>query len=149
MKPPKNFKNNLWKSIDVGWGIVYCVVVVRGIKKVSRKVIVNGNEVKEIKMERSEVIEMVKGFVSEMTGEERKEFLKELSREVKVSFGDEGGRKKEVRELLEENRDGISIIEIGERLGMSNKNVSSILSYLRKDGLRLGTRSDGRKYIEE
>ena len=122
----------------------------------SKRVVINGNgngmnnnEIMEEKvMERSEVIEMVKGFVSEMNGEERKEFLKELSRELKISFGDDG-RKGEVRKLLEENRDGISIIEIGEKLGISNKNVSSILSYLRKDGLRLGTRSDGRKYIEE
>ena len=121
----------------------------------SKRVIVDGmgnevnNEVKEIKMEKMEVIEMVKGFVSEMNGEERKEFLKELCKEVKVSFGDEGGRKSEVRKLLEENKEGISIMEIGERLNISNKNVSSILSYLRKDGLKLGTRSDGRKYIEE
>lgn len=123
----------------------------------SKRVVINGNgmnnneinEVKENKMERSEVIEMVKGFMSEMNGEERKEFLKELSRELKISFGDEGGRKSEVRKLLEENKEGISIIEIGEKLGMSNKNVSSILSYLRKDGMKLGTRSDGRKYIEE
>lgn len=121
----------------------------------SKRVIVDGmgneinNEVKEIKMEKMEVIEMVKGFVSEMNGEERKEFLKELCKEVKVSFGDDGGRKSEVRKLLEESGDeGISIVEIGERLGMSNKNVSSILSYLRKDGMKLMTRSDGRKVIE-
>ena len=121
----------------------------------SKRVVINGNGMNnnneimgEKVMERSEVIEMVKGFVSEMNSEERKEFLKELSRELKISFGDDG-RKGEVRKLLEENRDGISIIEIGEKLGISNKNVSSILSYLRKDGLRLGTRSDGRKYIEE
>lgn len=123
----------------------------------SKRVVINGNGMNnnnneimgEKVMERSEVIEMVKGFMSEMNSEERKEFLKELSKEVKVSFGDEGGRKSEVRKLLEENKEGISIMEIGEKLGMSNKNVSSILSYLRKDGLRLGTRSDGRKYIEE
>ena len=100
-------------------------------------------------MERREVIEMVKGFMSEMNGEERREFLKELSRELKISFGDDGGRKSEVRKLLEENKEGISILEISERLNISSKNVSSILSYLRKDGMRLGTRSDGRKYIEE
>lgn len=122
----------------------------------SKRVVINGNGMNnnneimgEKVMERSEVIEMVKGFMSEMNSEERKEFLKELSRELKISFGDEGGRKSEVRKLLEENKEGISIIEIGEKLGISNKNVSSILSYLRKDGLKLGTRSDGRKYIEE
>lgn len=122
----------------------------------SRKVIVesgvNDNEINEVKgneMERIEVINVVKGFVENMNSEERKEFLKELSKEVKVSFGDEGGRKKEVRELLENSgSEGISIFEIGEKLGMSNKNVSSVLSYLRKDGLKLMTRSDGRKVIE-
>ena len=121
-----------------------------------KRVIVDGmgngmnNEIMGEKvMERSEVIEMVKGFMSEMNVEERKEFLKELSRELKISFGDEGGRKSEVRKLLEENKEGISILEISERLNISSKNVSSILSYLRKDGMRLGTRSDGRKYIEE
>lgn len=121
----------------------------------SKRVIIDGmgnevnNEVKEIKMEKMEVIEMVKGFVENMSGEERREFLKELSKEVRVSFGDEGGRKKEVRELLENSgEEGISIFEIGEKLGMSNKNVSSILSYLKKDGLKLMTRSDGKKVIE-
>lgn len=108
----------------------------------------NNNNVEGVKMERSEVIEMVKNFVENMENDERKEFLKELSKEIRVSFGDEG-RKGEVRKLLEENKDGISIKEIGERLNISNKNVSSLLSYLKKDGLRLGTRSDGRKYIEE
>ena len=124
----------------------------------SRKVIVesgvngvNGNEINEVmenKMERSEVIEMVKGFVSEMNSEERKEFLKDLSRELKISFGDDG-RKGEVRKLLEDSgEEGISILEISERLNISNKNVSSILSYLRKDGIKLMTRSNGRKVIE-
>lgn len=109
----------------------------------------NNNEIMGgVKMERVEIIEMVKNFVENMENDERKEFLKELSKEIRVSFGDEG-RKGEVRKLLEENKDGISIKEIGERLNISNKNVSSILSYLKKDGLRLGTRSDGRKYIEE
>lgn len=112
-------------------------------------IVMNTNEIMEEKvMERGKVIEMVKGFVSEMNGEERKEFLKELSRELKISFG-EDGRKGEVRKLLEESgSEGISIVEIGERLGMSNKNVSSILSYLRKEGMKLMTRSDGRKVIE-
>ena len=121
----------------------------------SKRVIINGNgmnnnnEIMEEKvMERSEVIEMVKGFVSEMNSEERKEFLKELSRELKISFGDDG-RKGEVRKLLEESgEEGISILEISERLNISNKNVSSILSYLRKDGIKLMTRSNGRKVIE-
>lgn len=109
----------------------------------------NNNEVMEEKvMERVEIIEMVKNFVENMENEERKEFLKELSKEIRVSFGDEG-RKGEVRKLLEESgEEGISIVEMGERLGVSNKNISSILSYLKKDGLKLMTKSNGKKVIE-
>lgn len=109
----------------------------------------NNNEIMGEKvMERSEVIEMVKNFVENMENDERKEFLKELSKEIRVSFGDEG-RKGEVRKLLEESgEEGISIVEMGERLGVSNKNISSILSYLKKDGLKLMTKSNGKKVIE-
>lgn len=125
---------------------------------VSRKVVVesgvvemnnNNNEIMGEKvMERSEVIEMVKNFVENMENDERKEFLRELSKEIRVSFGDEG-RKGEVRKLLEESgEEGISIVEMGERLGVSNKNISSILSYLKKDGLKLMTKSNGKKVIE-
>ena len=57
------------------------------------------------------------------------------------------GRKDEVKELLlVEGR--ISIDEIGKRIGISNRNVSSILSYLRDDGLRIGKDSLKRLYIE-
>lgn len=122
----------------------------------SKRVVVDGmgnevnNEIMEEKvMNENEVIKMVMEFVEGMDNKGKREFLKKLGVEVKESMEDEGGRKKEVRELLEESgSEGISIKEIGERLNMSNKNVSSVLSYLRKDGLRLMTRSDGRKVIE-
>lgn len=109
----------------------------------------NNNEIMGEKvMERVEIIEMVKKFVENMENDERKEFLKELSKEIRVSFGDEG-RKGEVRKLLEESgEEGISIVEMSERLGVSNKNISSILSYLKKDGLKLMTKSNGKKVIE-
>ena len=102
------------------------------------------------KMEKTELLELVKGFVADMDNEGRKEFMKELAKEVRVALGDDGGRKAEVRELLEQaGVTGISIQEMAERLNTTNKNISSILTYLRKDGLKLMTRSDGRKVIEK
>ena len=103
-----------------------------------------------VKMEKTELFELVKGFVADMDNEGRKGFMKELAKEVRVAFGDDGGRKAEVRELLEQaGATGISIQEMADKLNTTNKNISSILSYLRKDGMKLMTRSDGRKVIEK
>lgn len=123
----------------------------------SRKAIVecmvmneNNEHTEVMSMEKQDIINQVKAFVENMNDEDRKSFMKELAKEVRVAFGDDGGRKAEVRELLEQAREeGISIAEIAERMGISNKNVSSILTYLKKDGLKLLTRSDGRKVIEK
>ena len=57
------------------------------------------------------------------------------------------GRREQVKEvLIKEKR--ISVGDIGKRLGMSCRNVSSYLCYLRKEGLNIGTDSKGRKFIE-
>ena len=58
------------------------------------------------------------------------------------------GRKGEVLRVLKE-RGPISIMDIAEAIGISTKNVSSQLTYLRKDGHAIATKSDGRKFIEE
>ena len=122
-----------------------------------KRVIVDGMAMNEnnennegVKMEKQELFELVKGFVMDMDNEGRKELMKELAKEVRVAFGDEGGRKAEVRELLEQaGATGISIQEMADKLNTTNKNISSVLTYLRKDGLKLMTRSDGRKVIEK
>ena len=58
------------------------------------------------------------------------------------------GRKGEVLGILK--RVGkVSIREIGKELGIEDKNVSSILSGLRKMGVNIGTDSKGRKFIEK
>lgn len=123
----------------------------------SKRVIVDGKAMNEnnennevMSMEKQDVINQVKAFVENMNDEDRKGFMKELAKEVRVAFGDDGGRKAEVRELLEQaGATGISIQEIAERLNTTNKNISSVLTYLRKDGMKLMTRSDGRKVIEK
>ena len=94
----------------------------------------------------SEVLEVVKNYVEENGNEGIKE-LKEGLKEILVIDRGEG-RKKEVRDILEEGG-RYSIREIGERLGISDKNVSSILSYLRKSGLKICTDYEGKKYIEK
>lgn len=57
------------------------------------------------------------------------------------------GRKEEVLKVLQEHGP-ISILGIAELLNISTKNVSSQLTYLRKAGHRIATKSDGRKFIE-
>lgn len=41
----------------------------------------------------------------------------------------------------------ISILDISNELGISTKNVSSLLCYLRKDGITIHTNEKGEKYI--
>jgi len=58
------------------------------------------------------------------------------------------GRKDEVLEILNEGG-SYGVGELAKMVGISDKNISSQLSYLRKDGYKIGTRSNGKKYLEE
>lgn len=49
--------------------------------------------------------------------------------------GKEGKRKGEVLGILKEEREGISVKEIGERLGIKGSNVNSVVMELRKEGV--------------
>ena len=55
------------------------------------------------------------------------------------------GRKQEVLKILQKG--AVSISAISSRLGISSKNVSSQLTYLRKDGYNIMTDSIGRKVL--
>jgi len=57
------------------------------------------------------------------------------------------GRKEEVLTILE--REPTEIFDIAEELGISNKNVSSQLCYLKKDGYNIATNSKGQKFLED
>lgn len=57
------------------------------------------------------------------------------------------GRKDEVLEILQDGK--ISVADIAKRIGISARNVSSQLTYLRRDGYPIGTDSKGRKFIEK
>ena len=60
-----------------------------------------------------------------------------------VGKGSVGGRKAEVLKVLKSADTGISIKNIGEQIGISNKNVSSLLSYLRSDKYIIGDMGNG------
>ena len=55
------------------------------------------------------------------------------------------GRKEDVLEIL--RKGPASILEIAEKLNIQSKNVSSQLSYLRKDGWVIHTDDKQRKYL--
>jgi len=57
------------------------------------------------------------------------------------------GRKEEVLAILE--REPTEIYDIAEELNISNKNVSSQLCYLKKDGYSIATNSKGQKFLED
>ena len=57
------------------------------------------------------------------------------------------GRKAEVLALLQKG--AITVDAIAKRIGISNRNVSSQLSYLRADGHAIATDSIGRKFLEK
>ena len=74
--------------------------------------------------------------------------LRAFVKGLKLERGEEGGRKEELIELL--NIEGrLSIKDISSRMGISAKNVSSLLMYLKKDGVRICTDCEGRKFIEK
>lgn len=58
------------------------------------------------------------------------------------------GRKQEVYEILKEHGP-ISIKKIAEKLGISTKNVSSQITYLKSDNVKIFTDDNGFKFIYE
>lgn len=112
----------------------------------------NVMEVKEMeKMEEvkgmnfGDIMDVLRGM--KLNNEEIKE-LRSFVKGLKLERGEEGGRKEELIELL--NKEGrLNIKEIGGKMGISAKNVSSLLMYLKKDGVRICTDCEGRKFIEK
>ena len=84
---------------------------------------------------------------TKMTKEELIIKTTELEAQIeKMTKSKEVGRKGEVLEILQTGR--FTIKELSVQLNISDKNVSSQLSYLRKDGWLIGTDSKGRKFLE-
>lgn len=103
-------------------------------------------EVMEVKgMNFGDIMGVLRGM--KLNNEEIKE-LRAFVKGLKLERGEEGGRKEELIVLLS-NEGRLNIKEIGEKMGISAKNVSSLLMYLKKDGVRICTDCEGRKFIEK
>lgn len=103
------------------------------------------NEMEGVDMGFGDIMDVLRGM--KLNNEEIKE-LRSFVKGLKLERGEEGGRKEELIELL--NKEGrLNIKEIGGKMGISAKNVSSLLMYLKKDGVRICTDCEGRKFIEK
>lgn len=103
------------------------------------------NEMEGVDMNFAGVMDVLRGL--KLNNDEIKE-LRSFVKGLKLERGEEGGRKEELIDLL--NKEGrLNIKEIGGKMGISAKNVSSLLMYLKKDGVRICTDCEGRKFIEK
>lgn len=119
------------------------VMEVKGMEKMEEVM----EEVKEEVMGMSFGDVMAALAALKLSNEEIK-VLRNFVKSLKLERGEEGGRKEELVELL--NSVGrLSIKEISGKMGISAKNVSSLLMYLKKDGVRICTDCEGRKFIEK
>lgn len=66
---------------------------------------------------------------------------------IMVLMAPKDNRKSQVYEALLEGPK--TVLEIAEQLKTTTKNVSSYLTYLRKDGVNICTDTKGRKFIAE
>lgn len=103
------------------------------------------NEMEGVDMNFAGVMDVLKGM--KLNNDEIKE-LRSFVKGLKLERGEEGGRKEELIDLLS-NEGRLNIKEIGGKMGISAKNVSSLLMYLKKDGVRICTDCEGRKFIEK
>ena len=111
----------------------------------------------KVKASTTKVINPVEVLVNDelkaMTREELESAVKEyenllLHLEEKISkvTVKPEGRKSQVLAILKSGH--VTVDAIGQRIGISARNVSSQLSYLRKDGYAIATDSLGRKFLE-
>ena len=77
--------------------------------------------------------------------EEKEEVILDLQVRLENSKNGEG-RKSQILDLLR-SQGSLSIMEMAEKLGISTKNVSSQLTYLRTDGYQIFTDPKGRKVL--
>jgi hypothetical protein len=100
----------------------------------------------EFIMTKTDLLAAIAQFAQTCTPEELKTFREELKDLLKVDRGP--GRKEELCEVLNSGT-RYTITELAGMMETSSKNISSLLSYLRKDSLKICTDGDGRKFIEQ
>ena len=94
--------------------------------------------------------------ITELTQEQmekmnKKELIETLSQAISMLNERKEQRSNKKFVVLEILKRGhpISILDISNELNISTKNVSSLLCYLRKDGVTIHTNEKGEKYIVE
>ena len=81
------------------------------------------------------------GLFNEMSNDEKEIMMKGVNVGSKGGVSGVGGRKGECLGLLMVGKWSIS--ELGEKIGISSRNVSCLFSYLRKDGYELREMKNG------
>ena len=81
----------------------------------------------------------------------KKELIETLSQAISMLNERKEQRSNKKFVVLEILKRGhpVSILDISNELNISTKNVSSLLCYLRKDGINIHTNEKGEKYIVE
>lgn len=99
---------------------------------------------------------MTTQIITELTQEQmekmnKKELIETLSQAISMLNERKEQRSNKKFVVLEILKRGhpISILDISNELNISTKNVSSLLCYLRKDGVTIHTNEKGEKYIVE
>lgn len=102
---------------------------------------------KEIVMEKQELQQIFEtnGTLEENEIAELFEIIENLENQLKSKMK---GRKQEVFDCLKEFGP-LSIKKISDKLGISTKNVSSQLTYLKQEGVKIFTDDNGKKFIHE
>ena len=85
--------------------------------------------------------------MSNMTKEQLMAKVKELEAKVNELESRIGGRKKQVYDYLMKHGP-CRVSDIAAKLKISDRNVSSQMAYLRKEGVAIATNSRGYKFIE-
>ncbi len=85
--------------------------------------------------------------LKDMTKEELIAHVASLSAQLTEAKATPEGRKSQVLKILQSGH--VTVASIAARIGISDRNVSSQMTYLRKDGYAIATDSLGRKFIED
>ena len=96
----------------------------------------------------SNITELNRDELKKMNKEQIIDILMEAIDKLNERKDQKSNKKYLVLDILKRG-EPISILDISNELNISTKNVSSLLSYLRKDGTTIHTDDKGRKYIVE
>ena len=99
-------------------------------------------------MSNTNITELTREDLSKMSKNQLTDLLMEAIDKLNERREQKSNKKYIVLEVLKRG-EPISILDISNELNISTKNVSSLLCYLRKDGITIHTDDKGRKYIVE